>query len=409
MIARNGKQPRAMALVLILMAMGVVAMLALALLTAASSEAQTGANAAGAAKADAVAESGLEAVLYYLQYPQQAPLSWTGTSGYTLYANNVSISDPQGANYSVQAWPSGVPNQYSVQVTGVPSANSTLVRTISCVVQANHAIIPASAVFGSASSLPTGWSITNSLLGGLALQLNLNIGLTLSGGSIVQGSTQSLSAGATVYTVPTNTTVNYFGAGDTLQYTMPDGVTTGVPQQITGSTLTTAPSWNSHTNPGAVFYSLGTLSVSGSLSLNGTLVVRGGQLDVNGTLTVTPQSGMPAVITDSPIFMANQNVELDANGAVYAGAGVNWAANSSGTELNIKGSLLLPIGQNLSSTNSGQANISYFTSGNANTGLVPAYATSVSVLIWNSTTTYQQASQSGSGGGSSMGGGGIGF
>ena len=170
MIKQN-KQPRGIALVVVALAMGVAAMLALAMITAAASQAQIGPNGAAAVRAQAVSQGGFDTALYYLQWPAQAPSNWTGTSGYTLYANNVPIpNDPQGASYNVQVQPAQISNEYTVQVTGNAYNNSPVTRTSSSLVLVTRLTIPAAGVFGSSITVPPGMLFSSNLqLGGQAI------------------------------------------------------------------------------------------------------------------------------------------------------------------------------------------------------------------------------------------------
>lgn len=390
------KQPRGMALIIVVLAMSVAAVVALAMLSAASSQAQVGSNAAAAIRADAVSQAGFDTALYYLQWPSQAPTNWTSTSGYTLYADNVAIpNDPQGASYNVRVQPTQTNNQYTVQVTGNAFNGSALTRTSSSLVSVTRLTIPAAGVFGSSVTVQPGMLFSSNLqLSGHAIFTGGTI--VNSGGSVV-GSTTTSPLPTPAYQIPATSDVNYFGVEGSGQYTMPNGAI-GAPQPV-GSTLTAAPLANLATNPGQVFYAIGDTQVSGGFTLNGTLIVRGGQLIVGGAgFTITPQSGMPALICDQGIELQTGTATVQASGVVYAGNGVTWDSGSQAT-LNVTGALIIPAGATITPSASGLANILYSRSSTNITTLtnVPEPASNISLLVWGATTLSTSTSSSSSG------------
>jgi hypothetical protein len=396
-VINHNKQPRGMALVIVALAMSVAAVVALALLTAAASQASIGPNGAAAVRAQAVSQGGFDTALYYLQWPSLAPTNWTSTTGYTLYAHNVPIpNDPQGASYNVQVQPAQINNEYTVQVTGNAYSGSPVTRTSSSLVLVTRLTIPAAGVFGSSIAVPPGMLLSSNLqLGGQAIFTG---GTIVNAGGSVVGSTTTSPLPTPAYQIPAPADVNYFGVEGSGQYTMPNG-TIGTPQPV-GSSLTAAPIANSATNPGQVFYAIGDTQVSGGFTLNGTLIVRGGNLIVGGAgFTITPQSGMPAILCDQGIELQTGTATVQANGVVYAGNGVTWDSGSQAA-LNINGALIIPTGATITPSASGQANILFNRSATNITNLtnVPQPASNISLLVWGATTISTSTSSSTSGG-----------
>jgi len=203
--------------------------------------------------------------------------------------------------------------------------------------------IPAAGVFGSSVTVQPGMLFSSNLqLSGQAIFTGGTI--VNSGGSVV-GSTTTSPLPTPAYQIPTTSDVNYFGVEGSGQYTMPNGAI-GAPQPV-GSTLTAAPLANLATNPGQVFYAIGDTQVSGGFTLNGTLIVRGGQLIVGGAgFTITPQSGMPALICDQGIeLQTGTNVPEPASNISL----LVWGATtlSTSTSSSSSGTLNLPTLQGL--------------------------------------------------------------
>jgi hypothetical protein len=169
------------------------------------------------------------------------------------------------------------------------------------------------------------------------------------------GSTTASPLPTPSYQIPEPSDMNFFGVEGSGQYTMPNGAI-GSAQPV-GSNLTASPLCNLATNPGQIFYAVGDTQVSGGFSLNGTLIVRGGNLVVGGAgFTVTPQTGMPAVICEQGIELETGTATMQANGVVYAGNGVTWDSGSQAA-LNVNGALIMPATATITPSPSGQANI----------------------------------------------------
>src|SRR5271156_3838177 len=87
------RRRRGMALVLVVAVLAVAAVLGYAMLSANTLQAEISSNLMNAAGAEYVAESGVNVGMYYLQWPASAPISWTNTPDYKLFATAVPLND----------------------------------------------------------------------------------------------------------------------------------------------------------------------------------------------------------------------------------------------------------------------------------------------------------------------------
>ena len=99
---------------------------------------------------------------------------------------------------------------------------------------------------------------------------------------------------------------------------------------------------NSTTNPGSVYYcTLSSGTLSGNITLNGTLIMTAGLLnDTGATITITPKPGYPALIVNNNLNFSGLGKSLTVNGVCWIGGNISSSLLSGGT-LNVNGSLML--------------------------------------------------------------------
>jgi hypothetical protein len=161
--------------------------------------------------------------------------------------------------------------------------------------------------------------------------------------------------------VPTASTVNYYGVGSSGgNYLWTDGTTLGTPQQITASSLTSAnlpaklPS-----NPAGIFYHQGNLSITGALTIDGTLIIRGGALTVQANATLKPATQFPALICEQDMIIKGASRVLTANGVVFLGTGFSWTGTNTNSKIIIDGALLMPSGASIGTSAKGTCTVTY--------------------------------------------------
>jgi hypothetical protein len=322
---------------IVLMVIAIATLLGLAMLSAATLQAQVAHSAQDAATADYLAESAVQTAAYYLQRDlARCPASWTGTVGYKIHANNVTIPGVDGS-FDVDATATTITDQYQISAVGRSSGATPVTRTATAKLT----------VLRTTPSYATGF-------GGLTTSIGLrNI---FNGGPVVYNSlianSGTFNAGSRAYTtsdfaVPSSASgqVNYYGgdvAGGT--YTMPNG-NVGTPQILSSATITSTASLTAlATNPGKFFYSSGSIVITGAGTYNATLIARG-TIDfrpaLGSVVTINRVAGFPALVTDSALAINFKSGTVTINGVTFLGGGTSWGALTN-TAVKINGALLTP-------------------------------------------------------------------
>lgn len=342
-IARNRPHRRGIALLLVLAAVALAAVIGMAMLSSSALQAQVSSNAQEHASSEYLADSGVQAALYYLQYPHLRPPAWDASPGYYLKATNVSMPDVDG-RFDAQVTPTETRDLYKLHAVGRAADGAGAPVVITARVKVLRAKINAAALFGGNMNLPLGVTVNgpiqvNGVLGnatGLVLSLLFPAALPQS-----------------AYRVPTPADVNYYGADQAdRKYLMPDG-TVGYAQQLL-SPPAAAPVAAAN-NPGRVFFYSNVaspdLALTSGITLNGTLVVKGGSLSVRAPgVVINPVAGMPGIVVERDVNMYRTNNTLDVNGVAYIGRHITWTpvlGTSTGTSLRVNGALLMPAGSEI--------------------------------------------------------------
>jgi hypothetical protein len=374
-----------MALVLVVAVLATATILGYAMLASSTLQSEISSNLMQAAGAEYVAESGVNVGIYYLQYPAAAPASWTNTTGYTLYATNVPVNDGTQSNFDLSVKANPQPNVYTIEATGRPSTGSAFSHTATAVVTVNRVQIPGAGVFGGSIAIPSRTTFSsNGVAGALAIQAN---GIITQSGGTISGTQSPAPLSSNAYIVPDSSSVNFFGVGTSSgNYLWTDNVTLGTPQLITASTLTVSklPAQLS-SNPAGIFYHDGDLTVTGNVTINGTLIIRNGTLTVQGNLTLNPAAQFPALICEDNAIIKGADRVLTANGVVFFGMGFSWTGSNTGSSLIINGALLMPAGASIASSTRGTVSVIY-SAANTNVPLLTTFnqaALSVKSNSWS--------------------------
>jgi hypothetical protein len=374
-----------MALVLVVAVLATATVLGYAMLSATTLQAEISSNLMQASSAEYVAESGVNVGMYYLQSPASAPASWTNTPGYTLYATAVPLNDGTQSNFNLSVTANPAPNTFTLVSTGWPSTGSAFSHAATATVTVNRTPIPGAGVFGGDITLPPRTTFSNAGISG-AVAIQANGSLTQNGGTVT-GNESLAPLSALAYVVPTPATVNYYGVGTGGgNYLWTDNITLGTPQQITAASLTAAnlpaqlPS-----NPAGIYYHQGSLAITGAITINGTLIVRGGTLTVQTSATLNPPSQFPALICEDDVIIKGANRILTANGVVFLGTGFSWTGNNTKSQFIVNGALLMPAGASIGTSTKGTCTVTY-SAADTNVPLLTTFeqpALSIQTNSWN--------------------------
>src|SRR5687768_1933711 len=111
------RRRRGIALLLVLAAVALAAVIALAMLSTSALQAQVSSNAQQHASSEYLAESGMQAALYYLQYPHLRPPAWGTSPGFYIKATNVSMPDSDG-RFDVEVTETATRDVYLLRAVG---------------------------------------------------------------------------------------------------------------------------------------------------------------------------------------------------------------------------------------------------------------------------------------------------
>jgi hypothetical protein len=368
-----------MAMMLVIAAVAAATVLSYAVLANTSTNARVAETSTLIAQADALAESGVNYAIYNLAYPANAPAYtgpyWSGTS------SPVSLG-------------SGVPGTFSVAVSGAGGGPYTIVSTASVPGQDGSPVarqvtavvaittgfgVPGQAAgFNGPLTVGSNWTING--------QLNVSGAVSLTAGATVNGSIVATALGLNGAIAPTSFTQLASSTALSAPTTHTD-YTTYVQNGVTYSAtlLTTDPAAGTvlgptATNPAGIYYTTGRSPNLKGITINGTLLVKGGTNTVtvkSGTTnTITPAAGYPGLVVDNTVTMSSTNSRLTVNGLVYAGGGVIGSGlDNTGSSLTVNGALMVPGAAGISPVYNGSVTLNY----NAQNASVPTFSTQMQV------------------------------
>jgi hypothetical protein len=368
-----------MAMAIVITVMSIAAILAWAMLAGTSIQSQVSSNGINAAIADAQAESGVHLAMYYLLNPQYSPVNLNSFSPVILgsgitFASTTQPAQAIAGNCSVTVQETAA-NQYTVTSIGSSAGSGfgggVITRTVTGQVQVNTSYqITQAGTFNSAVTLKAGTSITSA-----ANAISSSSTVTMSGGSVTGAVHTALSAPP----APTSADLHDYSQNYTYQ-----GASYS-PVKLASATLSNQILGPTAGNPLGVFWYGSDVFLAGNNTINGTIVVKNGNLWLSGknnTITaqsITSQTTMPAVVVDKQLeALLTGNTGMTANGVVYAGTGLKGVGGST-TNVSINGALLINSGG--ISNFLGTLNVTYNTTNTTVPNLSTANQTPTSVQI----------------------------
>jgi Tfp pilus assembly protein PilX len=333
--ARTG---RGFALLLVLIVMAVATIMAYALLASSTLQDNGSATAPLASQADALAESGVELAMYYLQHPANAPSRTTATTVYPAYwtgASNITFAGMPG-KVTVTVTPSGTGTtmQWIITSSATASAGKAAVsKTVTAAALVNGTYVSTQAIGSNAQvNLGTGANITGGINSPLAVVIT---GLARVSGLLsalsITGSYSGSSAAAPI----SNPVPDWNSVQSYLTYTYNNKSGTATPVNASG-----ANSAGTGNSAGVFKYMSGTVTLKSPCTISGTLYVPNGGVNFQGNVTVGPPApGFPAIVCNGNITSTAVGSTLTVKGTVYAANGIGSADLLS--TINIQGALLM--------------------------------------------------------------------
>jgi hypothetical protein len=349
-----------MALMLVVMVMAVAAVLGYAMLAASEMQTQAAKNSDASLSADALAESGIEQALYYLQFPENAPALQPGFD-YYRGGTNLSLGASVPGTYDVSvvdqtpATVQTADRTFLITSTGkkVDEDGLTISRKLASRVLVNyayrHAIGTSNATYVDSGTNAVGNVRCN---GTVTVKGPGSISGSVAASSVVltnAGTVGSTLSAPLSTAAPSSGDINWYGTKSPLtgyRYTTPTG-STGFAQQI--FSIASNPTALS-TNPGRVFFYSGTAVASASVNFSGTLILPSGNLTIvqDNTLTnvtITPRPGYPALIVSGNVVLDRKLKNFVINGLCWVGGTLQGDTNGSDPDrdrFTINGAFLSP-------------------------------------------------------------------
>lgn len=327
-----------------MIAVATATLLGFVMISSSALQAQTAETMRQITAAEYLAESGGQLALYYLQYPAASPVAvpdgyYPGQSGIT-FGGGV----PGSADVSVVF--DAATQIYTITSVGRTlsggAGNSIARRLTVKAVVVRHFRQTAALTAGGDVMLCAGCTIVGPIDVGGNLDTVAGAVVTglarlnsKSGGGAV-ANFQYLGVGEAV-TVPSMASIRDYTGTYTYngQTYAAQKLSSGV---IANRTLPSAA--DALVNPLGIFWTDSNVALSGNATINGTLVVTNGSVNVHGIgpNVITPMPGMPAMVVERDVNVAGIGCVLTVNGLAYIGGGMKTGALMSRTTIN--GSLL---------------------------------------------------------------------
>jgi Tfp pilus assembly protein PilX len=394
--SRLPRRPRrGIALAIVVTVMALAAVLGYAMLSGSALQAVASSNAINNAIADAQAESGIHLAMYYLLNSQNAPgyssatgWFWPGASNITFSTSSAPVTTmPGSVSVTVSSAGSDLYNVTAVGSSGVASAGGGgVTRTITAQVQTVMGFLVQQAVgMGAVLSYSSSMNFTGSpyalassqevlLLSG-TIHGNVEATVVATGGSV----SGTISSPPSVAPVPALANVHDFR---TYTYGSSTYSATQISTTIaSGTTLNPTVS-----NPLGVYWTNGATTLNNNVTINGTLIVKNGNLTVQGKSdTITAQSSMPALVIDDLLVISGMSESLTVNGLTYAGSGLEGSGITIGSNLTVNGALLCSTGS-LTGSFLGTIDVTYNSSNSAVPNFSasgPQFVQAVKIVSWS--------------------------
>lgn len=346
---------RGMALIMVMLVISFACVMGMAMLSSSALQGQMAISTQAAARAEYLAESGVNLAMYYLQYPNESPKAWADP--YWTGGSNISLGDGVDGSVSItveRVSTTGFQATYKITASGNISRGGqsfARVTTASVVVDYEFKVDSAAAFAGAYVRLPARTVFT---VGGAKSNGNIDLdpGALLTGPIIALGG-NVMSLNNFIFLDPAKPMaipslenggvsmdryLNYTYNGRTYQA---DNIT----GRVFGGILVGLPPVASATNPAHVYIYDGNLTLQGAI-ITGTLVVRNGRLNIRGAVpsTIIPSIGLssslPALMVEKEINVSGFNARLQATGLVWANNGVTFGGTTLGSGVTITGAAI---------------------------------------------------------------------
>lgn len=330
-ISRRPISARGIALVMVMVLVAAASIMTYAVLASTSVRAQVSASAQDRLQRQYLADSGLNLALYYLQNPSASPVALTyGEYGNVHYPGENAISFD------------GVPGTISVSVTN--PANGVF------------SVTSVGTVNGESSTSRATIDITKFKTFTYAANLRgantLNSKVSISGGVITDGNLTRNSASLSGAIVAANgANLGGTNIGST-QLTYPASITHYVPYYFYNGKRYRAARLG--TNVGGLIYDLDVVNnpcnvwyadrnvkfLLGTV-VPGTIIADdSSKLTIQASVTITPVSGMPALIAGDDVEFNGNGRTLQCNGLTYVGGRISGAGSNSTCQFNVSGAFV---------------------------------------------------------------------
>jgi hypothetical protein len=357
-IARRG-----MATMLVLSAVALASVLGLAILTNSSLQGAIAQNQTYGEQSDTLAESGVNLAEYYLINPAKAP-SLNG-GGYYPGETGISFGTLMTGTVDLSVTQQSPPDHYLVVATA-HNAKTSLVRTITKQVQTCN--VPQKLALESAGSINIPSNVTvNGDVGSLKT-------LSVSHGGTINGNVYTVNSGTNNGTITGNTTLvtsSYFSipttATDYRTYYYYNGTSwvNGTATDLSGYTvlgllgvipLTLGPTTS---NPAGIYYTTKSITVLGSVVINGTLMTIGQDLTFDGlNIIINAQSGFPGLIINGNL-VDTLTGSLTVNGVTWLSGVMKSTGALNLFNLNFNGAVIFAGSSPSISNNMGNVTMTY--------------------------------------------------
>jgi hypothetical protein len=336
---RRGRHGVAMILVLIVVAMAMI--IGMAVLSSSSLQSQVSGSATGGLTADSFSESGISLATYYLMNPDKAPTLnadgwWPGTTSATPLG--VSTGSLDSIAVTLLSQPSTTIRRYEVDSTA--SSGQHISRTTKAVIDVTSKYVIKNAMSANGNmTIPVGWT------------------MNVQGDTRVDGTYTSFSVGNLVgslfsrdasnpqpatYPPKAAPTISQLKIVQNRPYYTYQGATytaEALTANVSGGTLQTS---NVAANPANVWYSTATRTLSGTVTIPGTLMVVGStsSLKIAGNVRITPKSGMPGLIVEKDIQYSGLLRKLRVDGLTWVGNNVTTDGLAATGTLEVYGAMM---------------------------------------------------------------------
>ena len=342
----KGRRRAGLALLLVIGVLAFAAIIGFAMLSSASMQAQTTLNSSLALTADALADSGVDLACYYLINPDKAPTAVPLGSYY--HGGTISFGANMPGSVDLTITPLATAGDYQIVSVGRATGRN-IAHTVTANVHVNSGYRVKSIVgFSQNGTLPLSATVNGDVqANGLLVNLGVVNGNVLSpnpiqGAGTITGGLVAISPSNTT-PIPSPAELRSYSTYTFNGNTYSAAVISGLP---TGTTLGPTAS-----NPAGIYRYSGTLTMNHNVTINGTLIVENGDLNISGGgSTITPADGFPALIAKANVYMRGTLLpstsprDLTVNGFAWVGGGLKYSGLFSNGFFAVNGALMFGNG-----------------------------------------------------------------